>query len=406
MKRKKVGLVVWILVGIALGGVLGAILPDWGIRALNTFRGVFLGFVKFLVPLIVMSFMIPAIADAGKGAGRMLFLTLFLAYSLTLLSGGFSFAVARFVLPHLMSVGVETVVAKINFPAYFGLSLSPVLGLGASIVIAVLVGIGITVRGADSVLVVVKQFRDIVSWILSGIVMPALPFYAMAVVADMAAGGHIAQLARSFSSLILLCAVMTFVVMTFQYAAVGLVSGKNPVRAFLNMLPAYFTGLGCCSSAATMPVTLRQTVKNGVSVATANLSVPICANVHLSGSICIMAGYAVGILVLAGQPISFAAFAQFILQASIVAVAGIPGGMVLASSAIAESVLGITADHYAIIIPLYLLLDGVGTACNIAGSGAIAMIVDRFQGHNLAVAPVQASIREVVLKRNGIACAA
>lgn len=394
MKTKKIGLLVWVLAGIALGGALGAILPVWGIRALNTFRGMFLDFVKFFVPLIIIGFMIPAIADAGKGAGRMLFLTLGLAYALTIISGCFSFGIAHFALPQIMSDGVKMMAPQVSFPAYFSMSLSPVLSVGASIVLAVLFGIGINARRTDAVLSIVKQFRDIVSWILSRIVMPMLPLYVLAVSADISASGRLAQVAHSFTALMLLCVCMTLAITVLQYAVAGLASGRNPFRALLNMLPAYFTGLGCCSSAATMPVTIQQTVKNGVSASTANLVVPICANVHLSGAICNMVAYAIGVMVLSGQQITFAAFVQFILQASVVAVAGIPGGMVLASASIAESVLGISVDSYAMIVTLYMILDGVGTACNVAGSGAIAMIVDRFRGKD---SPAEESMASKVM---------
>lgn len=376
--NKKIGLLVWVLAGIVLGGVLGAVLPGWGIRVLNTFRGVFLDFVKFLVPLIIVGFMIPAIADAGEGAGRMLFLTLGLSYSLTITSGCFSFAVGHLALPHLVSGSVAVESARAGFPAYFTVSLAPVIGIGASIVIAVLVGAGAAACGAHALIMSVKQFRDVVRWILSRVVMPMLPLYVLAVSADISASGRLVQMARSFASLMLLCASMTIVITVLQYAVAGIVTGRNPLRALATMLPAYFTGLGSCSSAATMPVTIQQTIRNGVSLSTANLTVPICANVHLSGAICNMVAYAIGVMLLSGQEVSFASFVHFILQASIVAVAGIPGGMVLASSSIAENVLGIAADSYALIVALYMIFDGVGTACNVAGSGAIAMVVDRF----------------------------
>ena len=379
---KKTGLLIRILAGMLLGGVLGAILPDWGMRALNTFRGIFLDFVKFLVPLIIMGFMVPATADAGKGAGRMLFLTLGFAYALTIVSGCFSYGIAHIALPHFMSGAAETMAAKADAPAYFGISLSPVLGIGASIVLAVLLGVGIAVCGGGDLLSVFKQFRDIVSWVLSRVVMPMLPLYVLAVSANLYASGRLVQMAHSFTALMLLCVSMSIAITVLQYVAAGLVSGRNPFRALATMLPAWLTGLGCCSSAATMPVTIEQTVKNGVRVSTANLAVPICANVHLSGAISNMVAYAIGVMVVSGQPVSFAPFALFILQAGIVAVAGIPGGMVLASSSIAESVLGISADNYALIVAMYLILDGVGTACNVAGSGAIAMVVDRFRGRD------------------------
>lgn len=378
MRTKKLGLLAWILAGIALGGVLGAILPGWGVRALNTFRGVFLDFVKFLVPMIILSFIIPAVADAGKGAGRMLFLAIGLAYALTFATGAFSFLSSSFALPRLVSGDTGVNAVQLSLPAYFRLSLPPLMGIGTSLVLAVLMGVGIVVRDADAVLSLVKQFRSIVSWILSGLVMPMLPIYVMSVVADITARGNLVAMGRSFAALMAFCVVMTLVVTVIQYVMAGVITGKNPIRAIFNMLPAYFTGLGCCSSAATMPVTLRQTIKNGVSPVAANLTIPICANMHLSGSICNMVAYSIGILVLAGKPISFAAFVQFISQVSVIAVAGVPGGMVLASSALAESLLGITPELYAMIVAIYMVLDGVGTACNVAGSGAIAMIVDKF----------------------------
>jgi Na+/H+-dicarboxylate symporter len=147
------------------------------------------------------------------------------------------------------------------------------------------------------------------------------------------------------------------------------------------MLPAYLTGWGCCSSAATIPVTLRQVRKNGVSDETANLVIPLCANIHLAGSMANMVVYGAGFVVLAGGTLGFGAFAEYIFMISIIAVAspGVPGGVVLASAPIAESALGITPEHYAVLIAVYMALDGMGTACNLTGDGAIALVVDRFR---------------------------
>ena len=281
-----------------------------------------------------------------------------------------------------MTGGTEVSAAKTSLPPYFTTSLTPIVGIGASIVLAILTGIGISVRGGDAVLSLVKQFRDIVAWALSGVVMPFLPVYVMTVVANIAATGALASMFTMFAGLMVHCVALSMAVAVAQYVAAGVISGINPFRAIHCMLPAYLTGLGSCSSAATMPVTLRQTKTLGVDKATADLVVPISANVHLSGSICNMVAFASGVLILAGKQPSFAVFAQFILQASFVAVAGIPGGMVLASSAIAESILGIGPEMYSLVMVLYMLLDGVGTGCNVIGGGAIAMIVDRFCGRD------------------------
>ena len=149
------------------------------------------------------------------------------------------------------------------------------------------------------------------------------------------------------------------------------------------MMPAYLTGWGCCSSAATIPVTLRCSLSNGVSRETAELVVPLCSSVHLAGSTCNMVAYAAGLLLMAGDPVSIGPFTHFIFMLSIVAVAspGVPGGVVLASAGIVESALGFSPERYALMVAIYMALDGMGTACNLTGDGAIALVVDRFSGN-------------------------
>ena len=97
-----------------------------------------------------------------------------------------------------------------------------------------------------------------------------------------------------------------------------------------------------------------------------------------------MVVYAAGLAVLAGEPLPFLAFTQYILLVSVTAVAspGVPGGVVLACASVAETALGFSSDRYAIMIALYMALDGMGTACNLTGDGAIAIIADRFRTNN------------------------
>ena len=174
----------------------------------------------------------------------------------------------------------------------------------------------------------------------------------------------------------------TTVVLIVQFTIAGIVTRRNPLKALWTMLPAYLTGWGCCSSAATIPYTLAQTRKNGVSEETADLVIPLCANVHLAGSMANMVIYAAGLTVLAGGSLPFGAYTEYILMVSVTAVAspGVPGGVVLACASIAEAALGFSPERYAIMIAVYMALDGMGTACNLTGDGAIAMLVDKFRG--------------------------
>ena len=381
MKIKKPGLITQIVVAIALGAVFGNFMPAPGIRALNTFKDVFSQLVKFLVPLIIVGLVTPAIADTGRSAGKLLLATMGIAYASTIFAGYFSFFVSKTLFPLFIGGGGlnESAVAAKAFPAYFKLTIPPPADIMTCLVFAFIVGLGITACKADAVMKVAEQFRDIVAWAIAKFFVPLLPFYVMTVIADTAACGRLAVIAGPCVKLMASCMAITAVLLVIQYSAAGIVARRNPFKALWNMLPAYCTGFGCCSSAATIPVTLRQTLKNGVSEDTANLVVPLCANVHLAGSMSNMVAYAIGLIVLAGEPITIGAFTEYILMISVVAVAspGVPGGVVLASATIAETALGFSPERYAIMIAIYMALDGMGTACNLTGDGAIALVVDR-----------------------------
>lgn len=380
MKSKNT-LLLKLLAAMVAGGLIGWGAPDCVIRALNSFSSVFGQFIKFVVPFIIVGLVTPAIAEAGRTAGRLLLLTTGVAYASTLLSGAFAFGVSRTVFPSVLEVGLAESAAIRAFPAYFTLEIPPVMGVTTALAVSFMFGLGMVAFESGTLSRVFDEMKDIVSRTIERAVVPLLPFYILAVIADLAASGRLAIIGGSCLKIMLLAIATSLAVLLLQYTVAGLVSGRNPLKALWTMLPAYLTGWGCCSSAATIPVTLRQTKANGVSDRVADLVVPLCANIHLSGSMANMVVYAAGLIVLAGEPISFGAFVEYILMVSVVAVAspGVPGGVVLACASIAEASLGFTSDRYALMIAAYMALDGMGTACNLTGDGAIALIVDRFR---------------------------
>ena len=163
---------------------------------------------------------------------------------------------------------------------------------------------------------------------------------------------------------------LTIVLLFIQFFIAGIVSKKNPFRLFRNMLPAYMTALGTQSSAATIPVTLEQSIKNGV---------PLCATIHLSGSTMKIVACAMAIMLMSGIPISFGVMAGFIFMLGIAMVAapGVPGGAIMAALGLLQSMLGFDETAQGLMIALYIAMDSFGTACNVTGDGAIAVIMDR-----------------------------
>lgn len=379
--KSKHSLLLKLLIAMIAGGLIGWSAPAPVIRALNSFSAVFGQFIKFVVPFIIVGLVTPAIADAGRTAGRLLLLTMGVAYASTLLSGAFAFGVSSSLFPAILDGGLAENVVSREFPAYFKIAIPPVMGVTTALAVSFMFGLGMVAVRSETLTRAFDEMKGIVSRTIDRAVVPLLPFYILAVIADLAASGKLAIIGGSCLMIMISAMCVSVTILLLQYIVAGAIAGRNPFKALWTMLPAYVTGWGCCSSAATIPVTLRQTKANGVSDEAADLVVPLCANVHLSGSMANMVVYAAGLIVLAGEPVSTGAFIEYILMVSIVAVAspGVPGGVVLACASIAEAALGFSSERYALMIAAYMALDGMGTACNLTGDGAIALIVDRFR---------------------------
>ena len=349
-------------------------------RTLNCFRDSFGQFIKFFVPFIIMGLVTPAIVDSGRAAGRMLLVTMGIAYASTLFAGYFAYGVSCGVFPSIMSGGLQNA-AMHAFPAYFSIKIPPFMDVTTALAVSFLVGLGIIGSKAEILERAAHEMRDIVSRALKTVFVPLLPFYILATMADLAGSGRLAQVGGACFKIIGVALATTTTILIVQFTVAGIVARRNPFAALWTMLPAYLTGWGCCSSAATIPYTLAQTRKNGVSEETADLVIPLCSNVHLAGSMANMVVYAAGFAVLAGEPLPFGAFTEYILMVSVTAVAspGVPGGVVLACAAVAETALGFSAERYAVMMAVYMALDGMGTACNLTGDGAIAIVVDKFR---------------------------
>ena len=378
---KKTGLLPKLFIAIAIGIVIGWISPDWVIRTLNCFRDTFGQFIKFIVPFIILGLVAPAIIDTGRSAGRMLLMTIGIAWLSTVVFGYFAYGVSVTLLPKIISGALNDAVSVKAFPAYFSLQIPPVMDVITALVTSLIIGFGAIVTGAEVLSRGADELRKIVMLTLNHAFVPFLPVYILTVMADLTASGKLAAVGGSSVKIVVVATATTTTILVIQFLVAGLIARKNPFRCLWNMLPAYLMGWGSCSSAATIPYTLAQTKKNGVSDETASLVIPLCSSMHMAGSTANVVIYSAGLLVLMGQGLPFGAYTEYIFLVSLVAIAspGVPGGVVLATQAIAETALGFTPERYAIMIAIYLAFDGMGAACNLTGDGAIALIVDKFR---------------------------
>ena len=380
----KLPLLVKVLVAIMLGVLLGHIMPDFGVRLMNTFCGLFDQLLKFFIPLIIVGLVTPAIADVGGRAGRMLLLTVVLAYAFTVLSGlfayGFSTALFPSALPSTGAAmfGLQSSVAN-EYAPFFTIAVPPLMDVMTALVLSFSLGLGMAVLRGSVLKRGFDELSAIITMVIGRVIIPLLPPYIFGIFLNMAAVGQVASVLTAFVAIVAIIFVMTVVLLLLQYAVAGIVTRRNPLRLLRTMLPAYFTALGTSSSAATIPVTLRQTVQNGVAPSVAGFTVPLCATIHLSGSTLKITSCAVALMLMQGVAFDFAQMLGFVMMLGVTMVAapGVPGGAIMAALGVLEGVLGFDSQQQTMMITLYIAMDSFGTACNVTGDGAIALIINR-----------------------------
>ena len=385
MKGLKIGLLPKIIIAILCGVGLGMISPEWMVRIFVTFNGIFGQFMGFAIPLIILGLVTPAIADIGKTAGKMLLLTVAIAYASTVFSGLASYLTGTLCFPSMiMTDGTsEKFEAIREITPYFTISIPPLMNVMTALVLSFMLGLGLAASDKNALKDAIHDFEEVIIKTIKALIIPLLPLYIFGIFLNMTFVGQVFSILAVFIKIIGVIFLIHIGILLLQFTISGLISHKNPFRLIFNMLPAYFTALGTQSSAATIPVTLEQTRKNGVSEDVAGFVVPLCSTIHMSGSTLKIVACALAIMMMKGIPYDLTLFIGFIcmLGITMVAAPGVPGGAIMASLGLLQSMLGFDAESQALMIALYIAMDSFGTACNVTGDGAIAVIIDRVMGN-------------------------
>jgi len=382
MKKIRLSLFVKVLIAIALGAALGFIVPEFLLRLFKTFNVLIAQLLKFIVPLLVLGLVTPAIYGLGKGAGKMLLVVVGTAYLSTVFAGLFAYGSASVFLPNILKVGdlsQQVAEARVIEP-YIDLKIKPLCDILTALCLSFMIGVCCIYIKGDALRNWFDEFGEVVKLTMEKVIIPLIPFYIFTMMCEMSAAGKLAVVVGSGAKVIATGVVLSILFLVIQYVIAGTIAGKNPFKCLWNMAPAYLTGFSICSSSAVIPVTQKCTLKNGVSEEVANFVVPLCSNVHMCGSVIKLTTTAVAVAFMMGTPIEFPMFLKFILVLAVATVAspGVMSGVLMASVGFLESMLGFTPEMIALLMAIYLALDGYGPACNVTGDGAIALGVNRF----------------------------
>ena len=381
MKKLKIGILGKILIAIALGIGSGLIAPEWCVRIFLTFNGIFSQFLGFTIPLIIVGLVTTAIGDIGGKAGKMLLVTVLIAYFSTIFAGLVSYLTGAALFPSMIQTGqsVKEVAAANEPTPFFSVTIPPLMGVMTALVLAFTLGLGLAATRHKTLMDAAHGFEEIVIKTIKTAIIPLLPLYIFGIFLNMTYVGQVFEILTVFIKIIGVIFLIHIGILLLQFCVAGGFARKNPFKLLWTMMPAYFTALGTQSSAATIPVTLEQTRRNGVSEDIAGFTVPLCATIHMSGSTLKIVACALALMIMQGSHYDFGMFFGFIcmLGITMVAAPGVPGGAIMAALGLLQSMLGFNQEAQALMIALYIAMDSFGTACNVTGDGAIAIIIDR-----------------------------
>ena len=382
MRMPRLSLVWRIALAMVAGIAIGFVLPEWGVRTVKTFETLVTVLLKFMVPLVILGLVTAAIVEAGRNSGKMLIATFAFVIVSVIASGYFALGASVVTYPCVLPEKLASDFAALKAASpYFKIAIPPPLDIMTTLALAVVGGLAIVFTKSEALAAVALDGKKCVAWMIGKVIIPLLPWYILAMMAGMTAGGKIVSLLVVFLCMILVSWAVTLAYLVIMYCVTGAYVRRNPFKALWGMRSAYLTAFATCSSAASIPVSLENVKGIGVRDEVAELVVPLCATIHLAGSMIKLVCCATAFILLSGGTVGIGSMSAFIFVMTVTAIAapGVPGGVITSSLGALASILFLTPEQCSMLMTVYLAMDGVGSSCSVGGHGAIALAVDRIR---------------------------
>ncbi len=367
-----------LLLGVVVGVIIGFVIPTSYMGALQSIKHVFGQIIFFLVPLIILGFVAPSIANLKDNASQLLSKALIFAYASTIGAGFFAMIVGYSVLPNMDILNVAESTRELP-PMIFRLDIPPVMPVMTALVLAICIGLATVWVNSQPFIRFLNDFQQMVLLLVKRLLIPILPFYIATNFAILAYEGAITELLPIFLKVLLIVLAGHFIWLVVLYGIAGAYTRKSPWDVLRHYGPAYFTAVGTMSSAATLGIALECIAKaKQVDPKVSSFSIPLFANIHLCGSVLTEVFFVLTVsLIMYGTLPAFSAMIMFVLLLGIFGIGapGVPGGTVVASLGLIVAVLGFSDSATALLITIFALQDSFGTACNITGDGALTLLL-------------------------------
>ncbi|GMO50303.1 MAG: dicarboxylate/amino acid:cation symporter [Treponemataceae bacterium] len=383
-QKLKLGLAGKLLIAIVAGILLGLWAPVPINRIIITASTLFSSFLRFVIPLLILAFVTMGIADLSQGAGKLLGITAGISYTSSLIWGSAAFLAAISLFPSFMD---PSVLATVGDPEagmlspYFKIPLAPIMDVTAAVALAFILGLCLSAMRNETRALYepISGFSKIITAVLKTAVIPLLPLYICGTFINMTVSGQTFVILNILWKVFLTVIILHLICIVILYLIAGSISKKNPFTLIKNQVPGYLSAIGTQSSAATIPVNLKCAEADGVSSEIRNFVIPLCANIHMAGSMITITCCVTAVLLMNNMPINLGIIIPFIMTLGIAMVAspGAPGGSIMTALPFLP-IVGIPSDSAiaSLLIALYITQDSFGTACNVSGDNAISVIVE------------------------------
>ncbi|MDD6181215.1 MAG: dicarboxylate/amino acid:cation symporter [Desulfovibrionaceae bacterium] len=378
-KKGEFGLIVKLLAAIAAGALLGGVASVQVMDAVVSIKHVLGQIIFYAVPLVIVGFITPAIARLGMSASKMLLTAVSLAYMSSICAAAFAAVSGYLLIPHLSVPTTVENLLPLPKPS-FVLDIPPLMSVMTALVTALLIGLAASWTRAETINKFLRELENIMTSIVTRVIIPLLPFFVGATFCELSYEGRLTLQMPIFLMVIGIVIVGHYIWLAVLYSIAGLLSGRNPMDVLRHYMPAYLTAIGTMSSAATLPVSLSCARRSpALSKPITEFMIPLGATVHLCGSVLTETFFIMTIsLMLYGALPSVGTMILFIFLFGIFAVGapGVPGGTVMASLGLVTSVIGFDPAGVALLLAIFALQDSFGTACNVTGDGALALMLE------------------------------
>ena len=226
MKHIKVGLLPRIIIAILLGVLLGNFLTLPWVRVFATFNMLFSQFLGFMIPLIIVGLVTPAIAQIGHSAGRLLLTTVAIAYGDTVVSALLAYGTGLCLFPsmventqHLAHVEQATAIAP-----YFSIQIPPILDVMSGLVFAFMMGLVIAYVSLPTLNNVFVEFRTVITKTIEKAIIPLLPIYIFGIFLMMTHTGEAYRIMLVFVQIICVIFVLHILILLYQFCVAGMIT--------------------------------------------------------------------------------------------------------------------------------------------------------------------------------------